>query len=170
MIVAAMLTAMSDEAIIYMARIKVLLVFFQILGSISFSFPAVKLPPAMASLNRKVAVVGLDIGVFLAQTCVGDFDFLHTLQAMTIGPLAVTFVLFGSYFAYGCLRTRSQEDLMTFKRMVYNLFLLLTYCIFTTCSTVVIRALQCDSDFRDSVASRVARVVPCHVSPWESLE
>lgn len=150
MIVSAMMEAASDALIVVAARAKVLLVFFQILGSLQLSFPAVRLPPVMLAMSRRAAALGLDPSQFVAQTCVGDVDYLHALQFVTAGPLAVTVALFGVYKLWERLSRAAAADVLTARKSVYLAFLLTTYAVYSTSSSVVIRALQCDSDFRDA--------------------
>jgi len=157
MILASALTAASDAAIVVVARCKVLLVFFQILGSITLSFPNVNLPPSFAAMARRAAALGISLGDFVADTCVGEFDYLHTLVAATAAPICVALSLFGSYGLYVTWTRADKEDRATFKRMVFLVFLLMTYTVYSTTSTVVIRSLQCDDDFKDSVHSRYYR-------------
>lgn len=79
-------------------------------------------------------------------TCVGSYDFLDKVLALTLAPLGVGVCLF---LAYVALAAYDPEKRAKRKEQISMATLIVTFLVFTTCSNVVIRALQCDADFDD---------------------
>ena len=131
------------------ADAKILLVFYQIVGSIPVGFPNLPLPRSLENFYHAVSVFDLDLVALLAATCVGSHDYLDRLVAVTLIPLAILAFLLMIYAAGAPLLEdkESREDL---KASLSSAALVVSFLVFTTCSNTVLRSTMCDSEFDDT--------------------
>ena len=129
-----------------MAMVKMLLVFYQILGTFPPSFPTVKFPKMMDTVFSRCAIFGLDLANVMG-VCAVNPDYIDKLHSYTICPVLLSAALAACYML--ARRGGSLENINALRARTTTLFLLLTYMIFTTVSAVVIRSLKCDGRYDD---------------------
>ena len=145
------------------ARFKVLICFYQILGSFTFAFPGVLFPSVFLSFAAKAAGLGLNVGTLLSAGCVESYDFLDQLVLATLAPIGLAvgmLALFQTQHArllnaWSSAALEDQDVLdedakLSLRNAFATVFLFGTYLVYTSCSSAVVRALQCDTGFDDS--------------------
>ena len=137
------------------AILKILVVFYQIVGGAPRSFPTVDFPRALAGLADAVRFLDFDVTAFLASTCLfGSADYLDTLKVMTAGPVALLLALQAYKKAASYVKPDESDAL---EQRWGGWQLLVSFLVYGTSSYVVIRALVCDGDFTASPASEFYR-------------
>ncbi|KAJ1444400.1 hypothetical protein M885DRAFT_43995, partial [Pelagophyceae sp. CCMP2097] len=131
------------------SRLKVFLAFYQIMAAMTLCFPDMDWPVSMRSFFDWIAFVALDFGLWSSIVCRTRFDFLDKLFIATAIPfvVAVACKLLCEWPGLGKVLHMPRKRA---RALVALLFLVMTYIIYTVVSGIVIRALQCDSDFSTS--------------------
>jgi hypothetical protein len=120
---------------------KIPIVTFQILVQY-INITGLKLPSLYSTFVSWLEVFSVNLGWLLSLGCINSFDFYDKLLVSTLSPIAVTLVL---ACTYACLKYQQIERFKEIAAKHYLVFLVMTYLIYSTVSTVVFQTFACDT-------------------------
>jgi hypothetical protein len=126
-------------------QLKITVTFMQVLSQIHTVYD-IPYPESFVRFVQRMAFINLDLIDVMRVGCVARVDFYGTLFAVTLVPLFLTTLLFlAARFAQ---RTMAIDKALAVRNTCTKVFLLLTFIIFPSVSTTVLRAFPC-RDFDD---------------------
>jgi hypothetical protein len=123
-------------------KFKIVLSVYQIQNALPWLMPSVSYPGAFEGLVSWMSFIELDFIRIVPMSCVFPYNFFNKLFGSTMFPLAVAAMI----FAFGGISSWLRRDAVK-KRAAWNgaysWFLLLTFMVFTSASTTVLRFFNC---------------------------
>jgi hypothetical protein len=124
---------------------KIIFAYFQVVGGLGFLF-GIKFPPIYSRVTAFIGgVVSLDFISFLPLGCMFSNDFYSSLLAYTAFPLLLSAILIGYYVS---LSKKTDEDSVSTRNKVFELFLLMTFILLPSVSIKIFSTFACH-DFDD---------------------
>ena len=123
-------------------KLKIVLSVYQIQNALPCLLPSVSYPGAFEGLVNGMSFIDLDFVRIVPMSCVFPYNFFNKLFGSTMFPLvlAAAILLFGKISSW--LRTDKEKKRAAWTG-AYSWFLLLTFMVFTSVSTTVLRFFNC---------------------------
>jgi hypothetical protein len=132
-------------------QLKIMLSFFQVLSQINTVYD-IPYPESFVRFLKRLAFINLDLIDVMRVGCVVRVDFYDKLVAETLVPIFFSALLYAAMrFAQ---RTMASDKALAVRNTCIEIFLLLTFIVFPSVSTTVLRAFPCH-DFDGDYGSRL---------------
>ena len=126
-------------------QLKIMVTFMQVLSQIHTVYD-IPYPESFVRFVQRMAFINLDLIDVMRVGCVAQIDFYGKLVAVTLVPIFLTTLLYAA--ARFAQRTMASAKALAVCNTCIKIFLLLTFIIFPSVSTTVLRAFPC-RDFDD---------------------
>ena len=113
-------------------KIKIIYTFTQLVSSMQFNM-GITFPPAFAAMTSGMSVSGLNPFDFVPFACVATTNYYDKLLATCLAPICISLVLLLAHLGF---RHKTAK--------FFSWFLVLTYLVLLSCSSVVMGTLNCD--------------------------
>ena len=124
-------------------KFKILLGVYQVQDALPWTLPTVSFPKAFEALVTWMSFLELNIVQVLPLSCLRPFSYFDRLLAMTVVPLAFAVLIFG--IGKIAIKCAGAERRSLARTHTFGWFLLLTFIVFPSVSTTVLRFFQCVS-------------------------
>jgi hypothetical protein len=124
-------------------KFKIVIGVYQIQDALPWTLPLVSFPKAFEALIAWTSFLEFNIIQILPIACLRPFNFFDKLLAMTILPIVFSLLIFSfGELAAMCATTKKAKSI---RSTSFGAFLLLTFVVFPSVSTTVLRFYNCVS-------------------------